>query len=130
MVSNEDKWTDKKVQHFEIEEATDTLNLKDVSEELCQEEGEVTCEIFVRIANSMDVEVDLTLTLIVKDSVIELKDGLWQSYAINEIAQTAHFYFVPRNLKKSISIVYRSNIVDLGIVFSIWKTDEKNVNPE
>lgn len=39
MVSNEDKWTDKKVQHFEIEEATDTLNLKDVSEELCHEEG-------------------------------------------------------------------------------------------
>jgi hypothetical protein len=29
----------------------------------------------------MDSEIDITLSLLVKNSIIELKDGLWQSYA-------------------------------------------------
>ena len=32
LVSNEDKWTDKKVKHFSVAETSDTLNLKEVSE--------------------------------------------------------------------------------------------------
>ena len=75
------------------------------------------------------MEIDMTITLIVKDSVIELKDGLWQSYSINEIAQTSHFFFMPKNEKKSVSIVYRSSFVDLGVVYNIWKSDEKGINP-
>lgn len=77
----------------------------------------------------MDSEIDLTLTLMVKDSVIELKDGLWQSYALNEIASSSHFYFIPKSANKSISIHYRTALVDLGLVYSIWKSDEKNSNP-
>ena len=31
----------------------------------------------------MSVEADVTLTLMVRDVVIELKDGIWQTYDIN-----------------------------------------------
>ncbi len=31
----------------------------------------------------MDVEVDLTITLLTTDAIIELKDGIWQTYDIN-----------------------------------------------
>lgn len=45
----------------------------------------------------MSVEVDITITLLVKESVIELKDGLWQTFSINTIAESSHFYFFPKN---------------------------------
>jgi hypothetical protein len=34
----------------------------------------------------MSVEIDVTITLMIKDSIIELKDGIWNSYKVNNIA--------------------------------------------
>jgi hypothetical protein len=34
----------------------------------------------------MSVEIDVTITLMIKDSIIELKDGIWNSYKVNTIA--------------------------------------------
>lgn len=45
----------------------------------------------------MDSEIDLTINLMVKGSIIELKDGLWQSYAENAIATSSNFYFYPKH---------------------------------
>lgn len=50
---------------------------------------------FVRIENVMDLEADITLTPIVKDAVVELKDGIWQNYNINLASITSHFYYIP-----------------------------------
>ena len=111
MVFSSDTWTDPGVKHFDIDKDSDVLNLKDVSEELCHEEGQNQCEIFLRIANTMDREIDLTLTLMVKDSVIELKDGIWQTYSINSVAKTSHFYFLPKEKNSSISIMFKSTFV-------------------
>jgi hypothetical protein len=61
---------------------------------------------------------------LVKDSVIELKDGLWQTYAINTIATTSHFYFLPTTKNSSISILYKSSLVDIGIIYSLWKSEK------
>ena len=33
----------------------------------------------------------------VKNSIIELKDGIWQSYAENTIATSSNFYFYPKH---------------------------------
>ncbi len=78
------------------------LQLKDVSKELCEKQGEDSCEIFIRITNSMDAEIDLTVNLMVKNSIIELKDGIWQSYAENSIATSSNFYFYPSHENKSV----------------------------
>ena len=66
LVTGSTGWTSSDVKSFTIDHAVDILNLKDVSEELCQAEGEVECEIFIKIINKMDVELDITLTLMVK----------------------------------------------------------------
>jgi len=34
----------------------------------------------------MNVEIDVTITLMIKDAIIELKDGIWNSYKVNTIA--------------------------------------------
>ncbi len=67
--------------------------------------------------------------MLVKDSVIELKDGLWQTYAINTIAKTSHFYFMPHTKNSSINIMYKSSLVDIGISYTIWKSDKNDIDP-
>ena len=37
----------------------------------------------MRLSNNMEVEADVTLTLMVEDVVIELKDGIWQTFDQN-----------------------------------------------
>jgi hypothetical protein len=91
---------------------------------LCIAGGDIQCEIFMRMVNAMKIEVDVTITLLVKDSVIELKDGLWQTYAINTIAKSSHFYFLPQTKNISINILYKSSLVDVGISYTIWKSDK------
>jgi len=60
------------------------------------------------MVNEMNVELDVTVTLLIKDSIIELKDGIWNSYHINSIAKTSHFYFLPKHQNKSVTILYKS----------------------
>jgi hypothetical protein len=38
------------------------------------------CELFLRLENKMDIELDITLNLMMRDSIIELQDGVWNSY--------------------------------------------------
>lgn len=65
----------------------------------------------------------------VKNSIIELKDGIWQSYAENTIATSSNFYFYPKHENKSVEIMYRSVFTDLRISYAIWKADDKNIDP-
>lgn len=77
----------------------------------------------------MEVEADLTLTLLVEESVIELKDGIWQNYDINSASISAHFYFIPNHQNHSTTIFYKSTVVDLRIMYNLWTTDFKTINP-
>jgi hypothetical protein len=77
----------------------------------------------------MSLELDVTITLLIKDSIIELKDGIWNTYPINNIAKTNHFYFLPKHANKSLTIQYKSDFVDLKLMYSLWKTDDKSINP-
>lgn len=45
----------------------------------------------------MPTEADVTITLMLKESVIELKDGIWQDYNINLASISAHFFYVPNH---------------------------------
>ena len=77
----------------------------------------------------MKIELDLTLTLLVKDSVIEVKDGIWQTFKTGTIAETSHFFYLPKSENASISIMYRSSLVTMGIAYTLWKYNEKGINP-
>ena len=63
----------------------------------------------------------------VRDVVVELKDGLWQTYDINEAASTAHFYFLPKHQQHSVTIFYHSGAVDLRLAYSLWKSDDTSI---
>lgn len=37
---------------------------------LCEEEGVISCEIFLRITNQMDVEIDISVTLLMRNAIV------------------------------------------------------------
>ena len=76
----------------------------------------------------MEVEADITITLMVQDAVIELKDGIWQNYDVNEASSTAHFYFLPKHDKHSITIFYHSPSVELKLGYTLWKSDDTSID--
>ena len=65
----------------------------------------------------------------IREAVIELQDGRWNSYKTNEVSKTTHFYFLPQHLNKSVTILYQPDEVDLRIMYSVWKSDDKKINP-
>ena len=77
----------------------------------------------------MAIELDITITLMMRDSVIELRDGMWSSFRETEVSKTTHFYFLPKHPNKSLTVLYHSDHVDLKIMYSIWKTDDKSMDP-
>lgn len=64
-----------------------------------------------------------------KESVVELKDGIWETFAINTIAESTHFYFFPKLVNQSVSIMYKSDIFDIQLSYNLWKSDQKGINP-
>lgn len=45
------------------------------------------------------------------------------------MARTSHFYFLPKHPNKSVTILYRADFIDLKIMYTIWKTDDKSISP-
>ena len=82
-LSRTDEYSNKSATaEYHIDRQTDVISVSLVTQKLCGQQIK-DCEIFVRIWNKMEVEADVTLTLMVRDVVIELKDGVWQTYDIN-----------------------------------------------
>lgn len=77
----------------------------------------------MQLQNDMSVDADVTITLLLQDAIIELKNGIWQNYNINKVSATTHFYFLPKHLDHSTTIFYKSTLVDLKIMYNLWKTD-------
>lgn len=65
----------------------------------------------------------------INDAVIELKNGIWQNYNINLASITSHFYFIPSHRHHSTTIFYKSTVADIKIMYSLWKTDDKSMDP-
>ena len=127
--NSDDDWKNDKVILFVIDNLADHLDLKDVSEQLCEKGGDEYCEIFIKITNSLDMEIDITLTLMLEHSIIELKDGVWQSFPVNKISTSSHFYFFPRHQNQSVDLAYKSTYNDLRIVYTLWKAEDKSIDP-
>jgi hypothetical protein len=65
---------------YTLEAESEVVDLKEAASELCKDQMAENCELFVRLRNKMGVELDITLTLMMRDSIIELKDGIWNSF--------------------------------------------------
>lgn len=56
----------------------------------------------------MDIEVDIAITLMSQHTILEIKDGIWQSFPLNSVAKSSHFYFHPRNHDHDISLMFKT----------------------
>lgn len=129
-VSTTDEYDkEEQINEYTLNVESDVVDIQQVAKDLCKSEAGENCELFLRLSNKMSVVIDITVTLMVKDSIIELKDGIWNSYQINAIAENTNFYFLPKNKNRSITILYRSDFVDLKVMYTLWKTDDKSINP-
>lgn len=105
-LSNNRVWNESNLEMIWIDRQSDVLDLKMAALNLCSREGEESCEIFLLLNNEMEVEVDITITLMMRYSIIELKDGIWQSYLEATVAKDAYFYFYPKHIDKNVVILY------------------------
>jgi hypothetical protein len=64
-----------------------------------------------------------------ESSVIELKDGVWQNYGVNVASAQSHFYFWPKHQDQSTTIFYESSLVDIQMLYLLWKFEEEAINP-
>ena len=76
----------------------------------------------------MAVEVDISITFVTSNSIIELKDGIWQSYAVTDVTTSSHFYFLPKHLNHSATIFYKPSVIDLRVLYSVWKSDDLSID--
>lgn len=97
-----------------IDKPSDVLDLSQISKTLCETvDDDDSCEIAVELQNQMDIEIDIAITLMSQHTILEIKDGIWQSFPLNSVATSAHFYFHPRNMDRDIGLMFKTT--DPGI---------------
>lgn len=77
----------------------------------------------------MEVEVDVIITLMTKHNILELKDGLWLSYGLNEIATSAHFYFRPRNIENDVGINFKTSDPSIRLKYRLFDAGGDRIDP-
>lgn len=70
----------------------------------------------------MEIEIDIAITLMTRHSLIELQEGIWQTFSLNSVAESSHFYFMPEHKDQSINIIYKSTEFDLRLSYKIFNT--------
>jgi hypothetical protein len=60
-------------------------------------------------------EVEIAMTLLTTDSVMELKDGLWQTFRLDHLLMRTHFYFTPTHESNPVKIFFKSSNPDIFI---------------
>ena len=83
----------------------------------------------MRLENLEKAEVDITLTHLVQDSIIELKDGIWQSFPLSVTTSSTHFYFAPKHQNKSITVLYNTTYFRLQLSYKRWKNKDEHFDP-
>lgn len=81
------------------------------------------------LQNSMDIQIDIAITLMESHSIIQLKDGLWQSFSLNNVAKTTHFYFSPKQKKNDIQILFKTTDPALRISYRLFYTGGNMIDP-
>jgi hypothetical protein len=69
------------------------------------------------------------MTLLTQESVIELKDSIWQSYSLSLTTAFTHFYFHPKHKNKTINIIYNSTFKDLSLMYKVFDASKNKYDP-
>lgn len=79
--------------------------------------------------NNMDIEIDIAITLMSRNSIIELKDGVWQGFDLSTIAKTAHFFFYPQSRSEDISLLYKTDQRKIRLKYRLFYGNQENISP-
>lgn len=74
-----------------------TVDLEEYGQKLCKSTQLDYCELYIEVVNGGEAPLDVTLTLLTRDAIVELKDGFWESFPIKEMTSSFHFYFLPKH---------------------------------
>ena len=69
------------------------------------------------------MEIDIAITLMTREGVIELHDGIWQSFQVNKLSKTSHFYFYPRSQDHDVSLFYKVPNPSLKLNYRLYYAD-------
>lgn len=90
---------------------------------------EVNCELELTITSKASVELEQSITVLHEESVILLEDSIWNSFEINDLSVTNHFYFLPRQPNKTITILFNSQDRNVFIDYVVHNTSS-SPNPQ
>lgn len=68
------------------------------------------------------------MTLLTADSVMQLKDGVWQTFNVDDLLVNTHFYFVPTHEDNPVKIFFKSTDPNIYLTASLYD-NRQNVNP-
>lgn len=60
------------------------------------------------------------MTLLTADSVMELKDGVWETFKVDELLVNTHFYFVPMHENHPIKIFFKSTNPNIYLTAALY----------
>jgi hypothetical protein len=81
------------------------------------------------VENQMKMEVDFTLVLFSKNAVIELKDGIWQSFPATYMMSSSSFYFYPRHNTSDILVLFNSPMTRTRVASKLFRYDKDTITP-
>lgn len=58
-----------------------------------------------------------------------MKDGVWQSFSLNKVAKTTHFYFLPRNKDHDIALMFKTTDPNLRMKYRLFYSADNDVDP-
>ena len=106
------------------------MSLFNESNKICdQQDDESSCEVYISIQNNNKQKVDLTITVLMNNSIIELKPGVWQRYEMTSVTSSNHFYFYPNNKKFPVAIQFSHTYAVYKLAYLLWNNELKEVNP-
>ena len=77
----------------------------------------------------MEMEVDIAITLMGIDSIMELKDGIWQNFELNKVAKTSHFFFYPHNKENDVNLIYKTDDQTIRLSYRVFNADLEHIDP-
>ena len=99
----------------------DLIDIEQYAEELCNFEESDICDLFFELTSHTPDRVDITLTLLTNNTVIELKPGIWQGFEMASLTASSHFYFIPTNKKYPINLQFTHTFGTFKISYLLWK---------
>ena len=77
----------------------------------------------MKLQNFISMEIDIAITLMGRDEIIQLQSGVWQSFDLHSVAKSAHFFYDPKLKKKSIdnvNIYFKTSDPNVRLAYTLY----------